>query len=150
MSIDTISVFETPKSMIGVDSIMLTYVSPYDGFFYVFKYSNGELKIARTWEGRTITNFPLRKDPSKNMIMNKFIDNVDAFFITKSEKIEFNKVKRDNQIFSDYPVLTYELFLENKSVIKQTIQIGYEDYDVEYNPKFLAFYEFLDNLVRTP
>ena len=84
------------------------------------------------------------------MIMNKFIDNVDAFFITKSEKIEFNKVKRDNQIFSDYPVLTYELFLENKSVIKQTIQIGYEDYDVEYNPKFLAFYEFLDNLVRTP
>lgn len=149
MSIDTVSEFETPNTMIGVDSIRLIYVSPHDGFHYLFKYSNGELKIARTWEGRTISNIPLNKDSSIEMIVDRFIDSIDSFFISKSDSIEFKKVRRDYQICSDYPVLSYEIYLENKSVIKQTLQIGYEEYDVEYNPKFLEFYEFLDNLLRT-
>lgn len=149
MSIDTVSEFETPNTMIGVDSIRLIYVSPHDGFHYLFKYSNGELKIARTWEGRTISNIPLNKDSSIEMIVDRFIDSIDSFFISKSDSIEFKKVRRDYQICSDYPVLSYEIYLENKSVIKQTLQIGYEEFDVEYNPKFLEFYEFLDNLLRT-
>lgn len=149
-SIDIVSEFETPNTMIGVDSIKLLYVSPHDGFHYMFKYSNGELKIARTWEGRTISNIPLNKDSSTEMIVDRFINSIDSFFISKSDSIEFKKVRRDYQICSDYPVLTCEIYMENHSVIKQTHQIGYEEYDVEYNPKFLEFYEFLDKLVRTP
>ena len=143
------SVSQKDVHLSEIDSIRLIYESPYDGFDYLFKYSNGELKIARTWEGRTISNIPLNRDSSIEMIVDRFIDGIDSFFISKSDSIEFKKVRRDYQICSDYPVLSYEIYLENKSVIKQTLQIGYEEYDVEYNPKFLEFYEFLDNLLRT-
>ena len=52
-------------------------------------------------------------------------------------------------IVTDYPYLTFTLYFENELVKKQSIQYGEEGYDIEYNPKFVAFYKFLDNLVPT-
>ena len=40
-----------------------------------------------------------------------------------------------------------ESYRDGKKIIYNRTQIGEEEYDVEYNPKFLEFYKFLDCLV---
>ena len=94
-------------------------------------------------------NPTFQKCISDSHIIDQFLDYIDIFFITKSETIVISKVKRD-PIVTDYPDITFKLYFENELVHKQTIQYGEEGYDIEYNPKFVEFYTFLDNLVPTP
>ena len=92
---------------------------------------------------------PFQKCISDNHIIDEFLDYIDIFFVTESEMIEISRVKGD-PIVTDYPDLTFKLYFENKLVKKQSIQYGVEGYDIEYNPKFIALYKLLDNLIPTP
>lgn len=122
-----------------IDSVVVTYWPSTDARWLIISYSNGIIRVSEYFSA-------FQEQFSNRVIIDTFLSYIDSFFITKSEKIEISRVKRDDQICTDYTTLSFEIFLKNKSVIKQTHQIGYEDYDVEYNPLFLAFYEFLDNL----
>ena len=39
-------------------------------------------------------------------------------------------------------------FKEKQKIFNNDVQIGYESYDVEFNPKFMKFYELLKSLVN--
>ena len=148
-TIETVSVHSIPDAVIGVDSIKVVYCSGTDGWDYVYKYAKGELTITRTFDGRTINQIPLNHS-NKEMIIDRFINYVDMFFITKSERIIVNRVKRDDVICSDYSSLTFESFSGDKLIQKETVKLGEEVYDTEFNPNFWEFFVFLDNLVPTP
>lgn len=126
-----------------IDSAVVTYFPSTDARWLVISYSKEIILVSEFFS-------TFQKQLSDRVIVDTFLRYLDSFFITKSEKIEYSRVNRDDPICTDYPTLSFKIFLKNKSVIEQTHQIGYEEYDVEYNPKFLEFYEFLDNLVRTP
>ena len=50
---------------------------------------------------------------------------------------------------TDYPCLTIELFFEGKLINKEMIQYGEEGYDIEYNPKLVAFFDLLDSIISS-
>ena len=131
------------KSLVGVDSVVVIYWA-IDANEYIFIYSQGNLQIHSSSKNPTF-----QKCISDSHIIDQFLDYIDIFFITKSETIVISKVKWD-PIVTDYPDITFKLYFENELVHKQTIQYGEEGYDIEYNPKFVEFYTFLDNLVPTP
>ena len=131
------------KSLVGVDSVVVIYWA-IDANEYIFIYSQGNLQIHSSSKNPTF-----QKCIPDSHIIDQFLDYIDIFFITKSETIVISKVKRD-PIVTDYPDITFKLYFENELVHKQTIQYGEEGYDIEYNPKFVEFYTFLDNLVPTP
>ena len=130
------------KTLVGVDSVAVIY-SAIDAYHYIFRYSQNQLQIHRS-----SNSDPFHKCLSDSHIIDEFLDYIDIFFVTKSETIELSRVKGD-PIVTDYPSLTFTLYFENELVKKQSIQYGEEGYDIEYNPKFVAFYKFLDNLVPT-
>lgn len=131
------------KSLVGVDSVVVIYWA-IDANEYIFIYSQGNLQIHSSSKNTTF-----QKCISDSHIIDQFLDYIDIFFVTKSETIVISKVKGD-PIVTDYPDITFKLYFENELVHKQTIQYGEEGYDIEYNPKFVEFYTFLDNLVPTP
>lgn len=135
------SIIEKQSSQIGLDSVAVNYWRNADANEYILKYSNGEMQITCNYSS-------FEKRISDKGIIDKFISYIDDFFITKSEKIEYSRLKSLDPIVTDYAMLKFDIFLENKQVVKESIQIGEEEYDIEYNPKFLEFYEFLDSLVK--
>ena len=48
---------------------------------------------------------------------------------------------------NDYPIIKVRLFKKGDVVLEQRNQIGSTTHKVEYNPKFIEFYEFLEELV---
>ncbi|MBR1698333.1 MAG: hypothetical protein IJ714_00925 [Bacteroidales bacterium] len=130
------------KTLVGVDSVAVIY-SAIDAYHYIFRYSQNQLQIHRS-----SNSDPFHQCLSDSHIIDEFLDYIDIFFVTQSETIETTRVTGDC-IVTDYPNLLFKLFFENKLVQKQSIQYGEEGYDIEYNPKFVAFYKFLDNLVPT-
>jgi len=135
------SIIEKQSSQIGLDSVAVNYWRNADANEYILKYSNGEMQITCNYSS-------FEKRISDKGIIDKFISYIDDFFITKSEKIEYSRLKSLDTIVTDYSMLKFDIFLENKQVVKESIQIGEEEYDIEYNPKFLEFCEFLDSLVK--
>lgn len=131
------------KSLVGVDSVAVIYWA-LDAYEYIFSYSQSNLQIHRSSKSN-----PFQKCISNSHIIDEFLDYIDIFFVTKSETIETTRVTGDC-IVTDYPSLLFKLFFKNKLVQKQSIQYGEEGYVIEYNPKFVAFYELLDSLVPTP
>ena len=130
--------------LIGVDSIALMYWMTIDANKYKYTYSIGNKQITIT-----CPNLQLEKHINDSLTLNNFLYFIDSFFISKSELIEITRSKSD-PIVTDYSRITIELFLNSKLIHKETIQYGEEGYDIEYNPKFVEFYSFLDNLVPTP
>lgn len=131
------------KSLVGIDSVAVVYWA-IDANEYIFSYSQSNLQIHRFSQNATF-----QKCISDSHIIDEFLDYIDIFFISKSETIEISRVTGD-PVVTDYPDLTFKLYYENELVQKQSIQYGEEGYDIEYNPKFVAFYELLDSLVPTP
>ena len=78
---------------------------------------------------------------------NRFVNYINQFYIEK-EKIIFSKKKTDYITATDYPRIIVKLFQKGDLVLKQKNQIGSESHKIEYNPKFIEFYEFLDGLAE--
>lgn len=79
---------------------------------------------------------------------SKIIEYVNQFYIDKEKKIILRRTKRGYLESTDYPYIKVIGYQNKKEVFNVTTQIGEEEYDVEYHPKFLEFYEFLDSLVK--
>ena len=81
-------------------------------------------------------------------VFNGDANYIDALFITGSEKIEYSRSKSSDPCITDYPMLNFLIKYDGDKSISKAIQIGDELYDIIYNPFFLEFYDFLDELVR--
>ncbi len=77
---------------------------------------------------------------------NRFVNYINRFYIEK-EKIIFSKKKTGYMTSNHYPVITVKLFKKGDVVLEQRNRIGSTTHKVEYNPKFIEFYEFLEELV---
>ncbi|MCE2503333.1 MAG: hypothetical protein J4G05_04645 [Chlorobi bacterium] len=77
---------------------------------------------------------------------NRFVNYINQFYIEK-EKIIFSKKKTGYITSNHYPEIIVKLFKKGDVVLEQENRIGSETHKVEYNPKFIEFYEFLEELV---
>ena len=141
--IDKRSIFDkSVVHQIEVDSLLLTYNCSYDASCYDFKYSNGEIHILRAFP-----NVPFERHVSDRETIDKFMHYINVLFLTESEAIIESRKKRVAPIVSDYSSISLKLFVKKQPFKEMTIAIGEEGYDIEYNPIFLAFYEFLHSLI---
>ncbi len=111
------------------------------------KYTEFTLNFSKTY-----FNGSFFHDDKKKFIINsldkrnRFVNYINKFYIEK-EKIIFSKKKTGYMTSNDYPVITVKLFKKGDVVLEQENRIGSETHKVEYNPKFIEFYEFLEELV---
>ena len=125
-----------------IDSVSVHYWKSTEANEYSYKYVDRELAIKGQYFGVNIKS-------SDTTTIDKFITFVNEFYIDKTEKIILEKIKRDYVVSSEYPSITVIGYKGGKELFREHTQIGYEEYDVKFNPKFLEFYEFLDDLIAT-
>ena len=77
---------------------------------------------------------------------NQFVNYINKFYIEK-EKIIFSKKKTGYMTSNDYPIIKVRLFKKGDVVLEQRNQMGSGTHIIEYNPKFIEFYEFLDGFI---
>ncbi len=132
----------TERTVLGVDSLTITCLMFGVGSdkSFVIKSSN----IKSVW-----INFHNEKERGEfsQEEINHLWYFVKLFYIDKKEKIVLNRTKRACMVSSDYPFIEVIGYKEGKEDFKKSRYIGAEVYDIEFNPKFLEFYEFLDSLV---
>lgn len=119
----------------GMDSVLVEY---YDTQIYDIKYSGGKITLLGYIPRFKYQIFDIET-------IDRFINFIDVFFVTKNEIVEIARKKTGDIIVADYPCLFITVYLK-KRVIKETVTIGNEMYNIEYNPLFLEFYEFVDNI----
>lgn len=79
---------------------------------------------------------------------NKLVKYINQFYIEESEKIILNRTKKEYIVSSDYPYIQVISYKDGKELFKNKTQIGEENYNIEYNPRFLEFYKFLDYIAK--
>ena len=122
-----------------IDSVIVKYWKSEEANEYMFYYSDGILKISSEY-------FNFKKRIEDKIIRQEFKKYIDQFYIDKENKIILKRTKRGYLKSIDYPYIKVIGYQNKKEVFNVTTQIGEEEYDVEYHPNFLEFYEFLDGL----
>lgn len=138
--IDKDSLF-LPCDIDSVEILCLFFGEYGEKSFRIFL-TNKEYSISRTSDERNVISRGV------NNIKDSLISNITQFYINKEDKIILNKTKRDYIRSMDYPYIKVIGYRNKKEIFNEAMKIGDEEYDIEYNPKFLEFYEFLDLLVK--
>src|SRR5699024_5946397 len=85
----------------------------------------------------------------KKLCQNESIRRIESYlsmFYLENEKIELKRNKRNYIVSGNYPRINVSGYQDGKEIFNKQTQIGEETYDVIYNPKFLEFYEFLNEM----
>lgn len=88
------------------------------------------------------------KEVCERKTVHKIERYISLFYISKEDNIVLNRTKRDYIESTDYPYIKVVGYQNKKEVFNVNTQIGDEEYDIEYHPDFIDFYEFLDSLVK--
>ena len=147
--VDSNKVEKVQKHEKNADTIRLSNdidsVEVYCSFFA--KYTAFTLSLSKTYfDGKFIYGDKKKFAINSLYKRNRFVNYINKFYIEK-EKIIFSKKKTGYITSNDYPVITVKLFKKGDVVLEQENRIGSETHKVEYNPKFIEFYEFLEELV---
>lgn len=129
---------ERQQIEINIDSIVVKYWKSTEANEYSYRYNNKSLRIKGQY-------FGLNTKTSNPTTINKFINYINSFYIDKTERIILKKIKQPMMV-TDYPIITVAGYKGGKQIFKEHTQIGSEDYEIKFNPKFLNFYKFLDHL----
>ena len=124
-----------------IDSVVVKYWKSTEANEYLYYYSDEILQIRSEY-------FGFKKSVEDKQSIQAFLKYVNQFYIDKEKEIVLNRTKRGYLESTDYPYIKAMGYKNKEEVFNATTQIGEEEYDVEYHPKFLEFYEFLDNLVK--
>ncbi len=119
-----------------IDSIVVKYWKSTEANEYVFYYSDEALQIKSKY-------FGINKSIGDKHIKQKFLNFVNGLYIEENTIVLSKKV--EPAPVSDYPIIEAVGFLGNRKIFKEET-ILYSN--IEFNPKFLEFYEFLDSLVK--
>lgn len=122
--------------------ILCLFFGEYGKKSFRISLTNKEYSISNTYDERNVMSSGVKS------IKDSLIRNITQFYINKEEKIILGKTKRDYISSMDYPYIKVIGYSNKKEIFNEAIQIGDEEYDIEYNPKFLEFYNFLDSLVK--
>jgi len=99
-----------------------------------------------------ITSVSVDGDSSKEVCKKETINQIkrylSIFYINREEEIELKRTKRDYIESTDYPYIKVIGYQNKKEIFNVNTQIGDEEYDIEYHPKFLEFYNFLNSLIK--
>jgi len=74
---------------------------------------------------------------------NRFVDYINRFYIEKSDFIVLSKSSEPAPV-TDYPYIRVKGFKGEKEVLNKDVTL-YSN--IEFHPKFIEFYEFLEELV---
>ena len=80
---------------------------------------------------------------SDNVAYSQLIQYINQFYIEKSDSIVLSKSSEPAPV-TDYPYICVKVFKGEKEVLNKDITL-YSN--IEFHPKFIEFYEFLDGLV---
>ena len=147
--VDSNKVEKVQKHEKNADTIRLSNdidsVEVYCSFFA--KYTAFTLSLSKTYfDGKFIYGDKKKFAINSLYKRNRFVNYINKFYIEK-EKIIFSKKKTGYITSNDYPVITVKLFKKGDVVLEQRNRIGSATHIIEYNPKFIEFYEFLEELV---
>ncbi len=140
--IDNISEYDSNKlyCKVKVDSVCISYdKSLYANKFYI-KYVNDVLYVNSKY-------FSINREISDKDIIYKFVRYVNMFYIDKKDKVILEKKKRKDVVSTDYPTLIVMVYNNGVKIFENKTQIGQEEFDIKFNPKFLEFCDFLDKSV---
>lgn len=122
---------------IKADSIIVNYWKSTEANEYHFSYTKEKIEIRSAY-------FNFEKSINEVRITQQFLRFINQFYIDKTEKIILSKEEEPAPV-SDYPIISVLGYLNGKKIIEEKTKI-YSN--VEFNPQFLEFYEFLDNLIK--
>lgn len=147
------SIVGDKKTKINTDSLFLSHNVDSVEILCLFfgEYGEKSFRVFLTNKGYSIFNtYDERNIISGGVksVRDSLISNINHFYIDEKMKVKFNKVKRDYIKSMDYPCIKVIGYRNRKKVFNKTTQMGDEEYEIDYNPKFLEFYELLDNLVK--
>lgn len=130
----------------GVEKVIIEYWSNYYANNFVFTVLSSKAKTEITYKGEVL--FTEKKTLKDSVACNRLITYINQFYIDKKDSIILKKLKNNETLITDYPSIRVLGYKKEKEIFNTKTQIGEEEYDVEFNPIFLEFYEFLDNLVK--
>ena len=120
----------------NIDSVFVHYWKSTEANEYYFRYTTGILKIKSEY-------FSFERKIENKGIYEQFLKFIDDLYVN-NEPIIFSR-KEEPSLVSDYPIIEVVGFLKGKQIFQEKTTL-YSN--IEFNPKFLEFYEFLDNLVK--
>ncbi len=121
---------------VKMDSIIIKYWKNTEANEYRFYYTNGQLHISSEY-------FDFEKKIEDDRIKSEFLNYVNDFYVGK-KPIILSERKEPTPV-SDYSVIEAVGYLEEKKTFEEKT-ILYSN--IEFNPKFLEFFKFLDSLVK--
>lgn len=130
------SVEKRQKNDIQMDSVIVKYWKNTEANEYQFIYKEGVLHISSEY-------FDFKKTIEDKHINNEFLTYINALYVS-NKPIVLSK-KNEPVPVSEYSAITAIGYFEEKKIFEEkTTLYG----NLDFNPKFLEFYEFLDSLVK--
>ena len=120
----------------SLDSVYIEYWKSTQANEYYFQYSDNIIQINSQYSS-------FYKKISKETIVSEFLNYINQFYIEKFDSIVLLK-RSEPAIVTDYPSIRVKVFKGEKEVLNKDITL-YSN--IEFHPKFIEFYEFLDGLV---
>ena len=142
ISTDTIQL----KLSKNIENVIIEYWDNYYANSFIFEVKNKGKGVEVNYRGETL--FKKRKTLTELITLNHLIGYINQFYIDKEVEIVLKRTKRDYIESTDYPNIKVIGYQRGKKIFSTKTQIGEEDYDVEYNPQFMEFYQLLDSLAR--
>lgn len=128
--------FRDTSNMSKTDSIVVKYWKNTEANEYYFKCSSNTIEITSQY-------FAYRRNVSSKEIVNRFLTYINQFYINKTQPIILSKSIEPSPI-TDYPVINVLGFKDGKEIVAKEITL-YSN--IKFNPKFIEFYKFLDELI---
>jgi len=134
-------IFNDGYTHIIVDSLHIKYWKSNVAIEYYLIYSNDFIQVMDT------TTNSYKKVSNEAMVSN-FVNYIEEFFMLKIEIIELSRLKRIEPVITDYSDISIIVFKGGKEVVNDTIQLGDEQFEIKFSPKFIDFINILDELVK--
>ncbi len=126
----------------SLDSVVVIYWDSTEAEEYQFNINKDSLQIDSKY-------FSFYKKIKNERLIKKIINYIDIFYINKTKKIITSRNKHEDYIESVHsPIIQVIGYKDEIKVFDKETMMAEEMYDIEFNPKFLEFYEFLDSLIR--
>ena len=130
----------------NIDKIIIQYWDNYYANNFIFNILSTNKKPEITYRGETL--FTEKKILKDSVTSKRLINYINQFYIDKKERIIINRSKSDHLESSDYSKIRVIGYRNKNKVFDVKTRIGESEYDVEYNPKFVEFYQLLDSLAK--
>ncbi len=123
-----------------IDSVLINFFIPSNAEEYNIAINENSINISTEYStGKTITNSDTLK------IIKSY---VGSLFISGREKTEIGRNYTAKLIFADYVRIKIHLFEGKENYLTHNIDLGMENYRVEFSETFNAFYKLLKDLCK--